>query len=87
MNLDLDIILAMRGGILDIDMPGGDVFAVKIPAGTNSKQQIVVEQQGLYDRRTHRRGNLHIFTQVSIPKIETDIELDKLITRLKHGRY
>ena len=87
MNLDLDIVLAMRGGMLDIDTPTGESVSVRIPAGTDSKQQIVIEKHGMYDRRTHKRGNLHIFTQVIIPKIDNEEELQKLITRLKHGGY
>jgi DnaJ-class molecular chaperone len=48
-------------------------------------QQIVIEQHGMYDRRTKKRGNLHVFTQVVIPKIESNEELQNLITRLKYG--
>lgn len=87
MNLDLDIVLAMRGGILEIETPCGEIIPTRISAGTDSKQQIVIENHGMYDRRTKRRGNLHVFTQVSIPKIESEQELQNLITRLKNGRH
>jgi DnaJ-class molecular chaperone len=85
MNLDLDIVKAMRGGNIEIETPCGELVEVKIQPGTDSMQQIVIEQHGMYDRRTKKRGNLHVFTQVVIPKIESNEELQNLITRLKYG--
>lgn len=86
--LDVDIITAMTGGKVVIQSPVEEELELWIPAGSTSKNFIVLEGMGLLDRKTRRRGNLNIYLKVDIPVLNTPEDIAKFIVRLKNNdRY
>jgi len=62
----------------------GNFVNVDIPEGCNTGTIISLKEQGLYNRKTKRYGNLRIFVRVEIPSLVTEQEVDKFIKRLKN---
>lgn len=83
MDLELNVITAMTGGTVEIQTPSGTVLPIHISPGIDHKSQIVIEQHGMYDRRTKRHGNLHVFISLDIPKLESQEEIQEFIQKLK----
>ena len=86
MYLDLDVISAMTGVLKIIEAPEGGDLAVSISPGTQHNQLITIDKRGLFNRKTNRRGNLHIFTNIVIPEITTKEQKEQIIDRLKNER-
>lgn len=84
MNLNIDIIDAMIGGTITTEGPDGDPLEIQIPAGAQNNQLLVISGRGLYNRKRSRRGNLHIFLNINIPKLNTSEDVDSFIKRLKN---
>ena len=78
MYLDLDVISAMTGVLKIIEAPEGGDLAVSISPGTQHNQLITIDKRGLFNnRKTNRRGNLHILTNIVIPEITTNEQKNK----------
>jgi DnaJ-class molecular chaperone len=82
----LDIIDVLKRNPFIILSPLNEYVEVDIPADTQTGSIIVIKEQGLYNRKTKKRGNLRINIQVDIPFIDNN-NLDEFITRLKNDRY
>lgn len=78
----LDIIDIMKQNPFIIISPLGEYIEVKIPPNTDTGSIIVVKGQGLYNRRTKKRGNLRINVKVNIPTVNKD-NVQEIIKRLK----
>ena len=78
----LDIIDVMKQKPFVIISPLGEYIEVQIPPNTDTGSIIVVKGQGLYNRRTKKRGNLRINVKVSIPTVNKD-NVQEIIKRLK----
>jgi len=78
----LDIIDIMKQKTFVITSPLGEYIEVQIPPNTDSGSIIVVKGQGLYNRRTKKRGNLRINVKVNIPTVNKD-NVQEIIKRLK----
>ena len=78
----LDIIDIMKQKTFVILSPLGEYIEVQIPPNTDTGSIIVVKGQGLYNRRTKKRGNLRINVKVSIPTVNKD-NVQEIIKRLK----
>jgi len=83
MNLNLDIVTAMIGGQYNFIGPDGNNIELEIKSGTQHNDLIVLDKQGLFNKKTNRRGNLHIFVNVEIPKLDSQEDLEYIIKRLK----
>lgn len=79
----LDIIDIMKQTPFVILSPLGEYIEVQIPPNTDSGSIIVVKEQGLYNRRTKKRGNLRINVKVDIPIVNKD-NVNEIIKRLKN---
>jgi DnaJ-class molecular chaperone len=78
----LDIVDIMKQKPFVIISPLGEYIEVQIPPNTDSGSIIVVKEQGLYNRRTKKRGNLRINVKVNIPTVNKD-NVNEIIKRLK----
>ena len=78
----LDIIDIMKQKTFVILSPLGEYIEVQIPPNTDTGSIIVVKGQGLYNRRTKKRGNLRINVKVNIPTVNKD-NVQEIIKRLK----
>ena len=45
---------------------------------------ISLKDQGLYNRKTKRYGNLRIYVALKIPQLDTEQAINEFIKRLKH---
>ena len=79
----LDIVDVMLGRPFMIENAVGEYIEVEIPKDCNTGSIISVKEQGLYNRKTKRYGNLRIFVAVRIPQLDTDQAIDEFIKRLK----
>jgi DnaJ-class molecular chaperone len=82
----LDIVDVLRRNPFIILSPLNEYLELDIPADTQTGSIIVVKGQGLYNRKTKKRGNLRLNLQVDIPYIDNS-NLEEFITRLKNDRY
>lgn len=64
-----------------IESPTGEYLEVAIPENIEKEQIITVEGQGLYNRKTKKRGNLRIHIKFSIPVITPENQ-EEFIKRL-----
>ena len=78
----LDIVDIMKQKPFVIISPLGEYIEVQIPPNTDSGSIIVVKGQGLYNRRTKKRGNLRVNVKVNIPTVNKD-NVHEIIKRLK----
>ena len=62
----------------------GELIRVEIPDGCNTGTIISLKEQGLYNRKTKRYGNLRIFVRVLIPSLENEQDINEFIKRLKN---
>lgn len=83
-NIEVDIITAMCGGVIEISSATGEVLSVDIPAGVSNNHVICIPDEGLYYKNKHRRGNLHCVLSVIIPVLNTDEQKEDFIKRLKN---
>jgi DnaJ-class molecular chaperone len=83
MTLHVDIIDAMMGNSITIQGPRDTPIQIDIPAGVKQDSHIVVEGQGLYDRKKRKNGNLYCVVHIDIPVLNTTESVDAFITRLK----
>jgi DnaJ-class molecular chaperone len=86
MTLHVDIVDAMTGSTYVIAGPDEKEIVVDIPAGMHNNKIIVVPNQGLLNRRTRRRGSLHITAVIDIPCLDTVQKIEKFKTRLDNVR-
>jgi molecular chaperone DnaJ len=82
----LDIIDVLKCNTFIILTPMGDYCEIDIPPGTETGSIISVKEQGLYNRKTKKRGSLRINIKVNIPHI-TDSNINEFIKRLKDDRH
>jgi DnaJ-class molecular chaperone len=82
----IDIITAMTGGKRAIEGPCGDELIVDIPSGINNNAIIKIDEQGLFNRRTNKRGNLLLSVELQIPKLDSQELIDDFINRLSDVR-
>ena len=85
MDLEVDIVDAMLGRTIQITGPCEDTISVNLETGTQTNTQFVIDGEGLLNRRTNKRGNLHIFANIKVPKLITNEDGESLITRLRNG--
>jgi DnaJ-class molecular chaperone len=86
MILHVDIIDAMTGNTMTITGPRDEAIDIVIPAGVKNEAHIVVENQGLYDRKKRKHGNLYCVVQIDIPVLNTPESIQTFITRLTNDR-
>ena len=86
MEYDLDILEAMTGGTISIISPTDEPLEIPIPAGVTTGYILTIPGQGLYNRRTNKRGNLNIHLRLSVPVLDTRDKIEEFITRLKNVR-
>lgn len=79
----ISIIDALKRNPLIIEGPQGDYLEVEMPLDVQNGTIIVVPEHGLYDRKTHKRGNIRINIKIDIPVI-TEENLEEFITRLRN---
>lgn len=80
----LDLISVLKRGTIIINGPEDNYIEVEIPDDIMISGSIItVPGQGLYSRKTKKRGNLRIHVNVSVPKL-TDENIEEFITRLKN---
>lgn len=77
----LDVIDIMKGKPFIIQGPTGEYLEINIPEDTHTGSIIVVKDQGLYNRKTRRKGNLRINVKVNIPHLDKD-NMEEFIRRL-----
>jgi DnaJ-class molecular chaperone len=86
MEYDLDILDAMTGGTISIISPTDEPLEIPIPAGVTTGYILTIPGQGMYNRRTNKRGNLNIHLRLSVPVLDTRDKIEEFITRLKNVR-
>lgn len=86
MEYDLDILEAMTGGTISIIGPTDEPLEIPIPAGVTTGYILTIPGQGMYNRRTNKRGNLNIHLRLSVPVLDTNDKIEEFITRLKNVR-
>lgn len=86
MEYNLDIVEAMLGGTISIISPTEEPLEIPIPAGVTTGYILTIPGQGLYNRRTNKRGNLNIHLRLSVPVLDTTEKIEEFITRLKNVR-
>lgn len=86
MDLHVNIIDAMKGNVITVRGPRESQFDIHIPAGVKHESHIVVENQGLYDRKKRKHGNLHCVVHIDIPVLNTPESIQTFITRLTNDR-
>ena len=84
MTLHVDAIKAMKGGTCTFQDPCNNPKEVYIKAGTKTNTLIVLEELGLLNPRTKKRGDLHIYTETTLPVLDTQEKLDDFIERLRN---
>ena len=86
MEYDLDILEAMTGGTISIISPTDEPLEIPIPASVTTGYILTIPGQGLYNRRTNKRGNLNIHLRLRVPILDTNDKIEEFITRLKNVR-
>jgi len=74
----LNAIDAILGKDINIQSLDNKVFEVKIPPGTQQGTNMSLNQQGLYDINTGRRGDLVIEINIEIPHKVTQEQIERL---------
>lgn len=77
---------ALVGGELEVTGPCGEIILLDIPAGSCNNSYITVADKGLINKRTKKRGNLHVCIKVIMPVLDTEAEIEEFITRLTNVR-
>jgi len=80
----LDIVNVLLAKPFMIKNAIGEYVRVEIPEDCNTGTIISLKDQGLYNRKTKRYGNLRIFVAVNIPSLVTEQDIENFIKRLKH---
>ena len=80
----LDIVDVMLGKPFIVKNAVGEYVEVEIPEDCNTGTIISVKDQGLYNRKTKRYGNMRIFIAVNIPQLVTEQDIENFIKRLKN---
>ena len=83
LNVEVDVITAMCGGIVEIKSATDESIALDIPPGVSNNHIICIPDHGLYYKSRNRRGNLHCILSVIIPVLNTDEQKEEFIKRLK----
>lgn len=84
MTLHIDAVKAMKGGTCTFQDPCNNPKEVYIKAGTKTNTLIVLEELGLLNPHTKKRGDLHIYTETILPVLDTQEKLDHFIERLRN---
>lgn len=79
----LDIVDVLLRKPFTIQGPTGEYLEVNLPSTIEKDHIITIVGQGLYNRKTKKRGNLRIHLKISIPTL-TEQNLEDFITRLKN---
>jgi DnaJ-class molecular chaperone len=80
----LDIIDVMLGKTFMIENAIGNYIEVEVPEDCNTGTIISLKEQGLFNRKTKRYGNLRIFIALKIPHLATNQDIENFIKRLKN---
>ena len=80
----MDIVDVMLGNTFMIENAVGEYVEVEIPQECNPGTIISLKDQGLYNRKTKRYGNLRIYVALKIPQLDTEQAINEFIKRLKH---
>ena len=81
-SIQLDVLDAMTGTVIDVPTLESKVFRLTIPAGTVHGARLRLPNQGLYTINTERRGNLLVVVNLRV-QTKTSEEAKKLIQQLK----
>jgi DnaJ-class molecular chaperone len=81
MDYELDIITAMKGGEIQISGPCGIQHTLTINSGTNNTI-LVIPNEGLYNKKTKKRGNIYVNVTATIPKLYDD-NIEAFINKLR----
>lgn len=85
MYLTIDIVEAMLGTDKTIIDPCGEEHVLKISPGTQNDEMFAISEKGLYNKKKRKRGNIYIYTSITIPKLDSE-NLEEFIIRLKNDR-
>lgn len=85
MNLSCKLEDALTGKTICFTGPEDEDIELEIPAGTENNTLIVLDNKGLLNRKSHRRGNLHITVRVDMPELNSTEEIEQFIARLKNN--
>ncbi len=80
----LDIVDVMLGKTFMIENAIGNYIEVEVPEDCNTGTIISLKEQGLFNRKTKRYGNLRIFIALRIPHLATNQDIENFIKRLKN---
>lgn len=67
-HIDIGVIEAIKGGIIEIPYLDGTTLGVDIPEGTQDGQSITIPNKGFYMPTINRKTDLIIIVHVIIPK-------------------
>jgi len=81
----LDIVNVLLAKPFMIKNAIGEYVRVEIPEDCNTGTIISLKDQGLYNRKTKRYGNLRIFVAVNIPSLVTEQDIENSIKHLKQN--
>ena len=74
----------MLGKTFMIENAIGNYIEVEVPEDCNTGTIISLKEQGLFNRKTKRYGNLRIFIALKIPHLATNQDIENFIKRLKN---
>lgn len=84
MKLSVDIVQAMKGGTCTFTDPCGNTQEIFIKPGVKDDTLFVLDGLGLFNPRTKKRGDLHIYTITKIPKLDSEQKINEFMERLKN---
>lgn len=86
MLLTVDIFDALVGQSIEITGPSEEPLTIVVPPGSTNDTIITLEGEGLFNRRTKKRGNLHVNINIKMAALNTDEDISNFITKLNYVR-
>ena len=86
MVLTVDILDALTGQNIEITGPSGEEIEIVVPAGSTNDTIITLPGEGMFDKRTKQRGNLHVNVNIKMTALNTNEELLTFIQKLNYVR-
>lgn len=81
-RIEVDALMAIVGGEMDVQTLDGQTVTVTIPAGTQHESHFMIPGHGMPDRRTGARSDMAVVVQIVIPT-EITTQHGKAIKALK----
>ena len=80
-QINVNALIAMTGGEIEIDHISGKKLRMKVPAGSQHGAQLRMSHQGMPDPRNNKIfGNMFVVIAIQIPQINKDDHIDMLNT-------